>query len=198
MKGVQTEQEIILMIRNRNQNGLSHFYHRYAQPLMGIIGRIIKETVIAEEVLQQTLLKVWNKIDTYDPNKSALFTWSSIIARNTALDKVRLAGYQYRKNQEEIDDHHLTQITEQASGDKIDAHKLLSKLDSKHRILVEKMYLHGYSQKAISEEMNIPLGTVKTRLRSAILILRQELKNEKGLFLSSLAIIGYIIYKLVS
>ena len=69
-----TEQDIIDRLRNRDQRGLTYFYEQYAQALMGIIGRIIQERTIAEEVMQQTLLKVWNKIDQYEPEKSALYT----------------------------------------------------------------------------------------------------------------------------
>ncbi len=195
---MHTEKDIIALLRNRDQRGLSYFYQQYAQALMGIIGRIVHESAIAEEVLQQTLLKVWNKIDQYEPGKSALYTWSSIIARNTALDKVRLVGYQNRKYQEDIADHVDAITTKQHASEQIDAQKLLAKLDDKHRILMEKMYLEGYSQRAISEEMDLPLGTVKTRLRSAMLSLRQELKSEKGLFLSCIVLLAYIIYKLVS
>lgn len=195
---MHTEQDIIAMLRNRDQRGLSYFYQQYAQALMGIIGRIVQESAIAEEVLQQTLLKVWDKIDQYEPGKSALYTWSSVIARNTALDKVRLAGYQNRKYQEDINDHLDANTTMQHAGEQMDAHKLIAKLDDKHKVLVEKMYLEGYSQRAISEEMDIPLGTVKTRLRSAIMSLREELKSEKGLFLSCIVLLAYIIYKLVS
>ena len=195
---MHTEKDIIALLRNRDQRGLSYFYQQYAQALMGIIGRIVHESAIAEEVLQQTLLKVWNKIDQYEPGKSALYTWSSIIARNTALDKVRLVGYQNRKYQEDIADHVDAITTKQHASEQIDAQKLLAKLDDKHRILMEKMYLEGYSQRAISEEMDLPLGTVKTRLRSAMLSLRQELKSEKGLFLSCIVLVAYIIYKLVS
>jgi RNA polymerase sigma-70 factor (ECF subfamily) len=193
-----TEQDIIDRLRNRDQRGLTYFYEQYAQALMGIIGRIIQERTIAEEVMQQTLLKVWNKIDQYEPEKSALYTWSSVIARNTALDKVRLAGYKNQKYQEDINDHLDANSTEQRSGDQMDTHKLLAKLEVKHRVLIEKMYLQGYSQRAISEEMDIPLGTVKTRLRSAITLMRQELKNEKGLFIGCIVLLAYIIYKLVS
>ncbi len=192
------ENEIISLLRKKDQRGMTFFYQHYADALLGIISRIVKNTGAAEDVLQQSLLKIWDKIDQYDEDKSALFTWASIIARNTALDKVRLVGYQQRSQTAELNEEVTNVGVEHTSDAGIDTSRLLGKLDQNHAILIQKVYLEGYTQSAIATELNIPLGTVKTRIRAAIKELREELKNEKSLFIGSLALIVYLIYKLMS
>ncbi len=179
-------QQIIQSIRKRDQNGLSHLYKNYSASIFGIISRTVKEKEIAEEVLQQTMLKVWDKIDQFDDTKSSLFTWISVIARNTAIDKVRLKSYQNRNKTEDIEPHVYDYGHSENNSSKIDVQRLTLNLDPKYKIVLDKMYLEGYSQSDIAKELDIPLGTVKTRLRKAISILRNELKDEKKLFLGML------------
>jgi len=140
---------------------------------------------VAEEALQDTLLKVWSKIDQYDEDRSSLYTWSSQIARNTALDKVRLKRYEMMGKTDPIDPlvYEDEERVAHLKTEGIDVEKLTSNLDEKYRIVLDKMYLQGYSTSSISEELDIPLGTVKTRLRKAITILRENLSDEKELFL---------------
>jgi len=172
---------IITQLQNRNESGLSNLYDKYAAALNGIIYRIIKDQSIAEEILSNTMLKAWNKIDTYDVDKSSLFTWLATIARNSAIDKSRLKSYQNNNKTESITDHvyKIGYTTDQA---KLDADRVIQLVDDKYRVVLEKMYLEGYSQSDISKELDIPLGTVKTRLRKAIQILRKELNAEKSIF----------------
>jgi len=186
MKG---ESEIIALIRQRDQTGLRYMYDQYGATILGVIKRIIKDNPVAEEILQHTFLKAWNKIDTYNSNKSSLYTWLSSIARNTAIDKVRLKGFQNQNKSESFETNvHDTKssITDLSN---IDVKNLLVKLEDKYSLVLDMMYLKGYTQSEISDELSIPLGTVKTRLRKSIKILREELKHEKGLFIGALLII---------
>jgi len=136
------------------------------------------------------MLKAWNKMSSYDENKSSLFTWLSVIARNTAIDKVRLKSYQMTNKTENIDGLvYEMEGTKQTSDAAIDVERITSRLSEKYQIVLQLMYLEGYSQSDIAEKLSIPLGTVKTRLRTAILTLRDELKNEKGLFMGLVLIV---------
>lgn len=179
-------QQIIQSIKKRDQKGLSHLYKNYSASIFGIITRTVKEKEIAEEVLQQTMLKIWDKIEQFDETKSSLFTWISVIARNTAIDKVRLKSYQNRNKTEDLEPHVYDYGHSENNTSKIDVQRLTVNLDPKYKIVLDKMYLEGYSQSDIAKELDIPLGTVKTRLRKAISILRNELKDEKKLFLGML------------
>ena len=164
--------EIISQIKARNQSGLSTVYDMYASPLMGIIFRIVKNNELAEEILQHTMLKVWNKIDLYDQSKSNFFTWIAAIARNTALDKRRLKTFENREKTDSLDATVLIPETHANPNQKIDVEKITSVLDEKYKIVIDKLYLEGYSQGDLAKELDIPLGTIKTRVRMAMNILR--------------------------
>jgi RNA polymerase sigma-70 factor (ECF subfamily) len=102
------------------------------------------------------------------------------IARNKAIDKTRLKSFQNQNRTDDIEISGYKMAYESKSGG-MDIEKLLNSIPEKYRLLVDKMYVNGYTQQEISDEMNIPLGTVKTRLRDAINILRDSLKEEKHL-----------------
>ena len=167
----------------RDEKALCYLYEHYGAAINGIITRILKSENLAEEVLQQTFLKIWDKIETYDSAKSTLFTWMARIARNSAIDVTRLKSYQnnYTKTESldlSIHNNQKSVINESS----IDAHSLIKKLEEKHRIILDYIYLQGYTQSQVAKELDIPLGTVKTRVRKAIMELREYLKSEESLF----------------
>ncbi len=163
-------------------------YKQYSEAIYGIVFRIVKRQEVAEEVMQSVFLKVWNNIDSYSEAKATLFTWMAQIARNAAIDKVRLKSYQNQDKTSSITDYEYTFAADQ-NEKSVDLDALTKNLPEKYKILLDKMFLEGYTQQEISDELDIPLGTVKTRLRDAIQILRSSLKNEKHL-LYFLSIIG--------
>ena len=162
---------------------MSLLYDHYADSLFGIVNRILEDEQIAEDVLQKTMLKVWNSIRDFDPSKASLFTWMSVIARNTALDQKRLKTFQARQKTIPVDEIVYRPVMSTPEGTNIDAATLLSSLGENHRIVLEYAYLKGYTQQEISDTLDMPLGTVKTRLRAAIGMLRELLKDEKKYFL---------------
>ena len=191
------ESSIVQFIINRNEKGLSILYDKYAPALMGVINRIVNDKLEAEDLLSQTMLKVWNKIELYDNSKSSLFTWVMTIARNTAIDKKRLKSFENHKKTDSLDATVYEIVGTNDFNSKLDVQSLTLKLDSKYKLVLDMMYLQGYSQLDISKKMDIPLGTVKTRLRKAIQILREELKDEKEEFLGMILFLIYLMFKLV-
>ncbi len=187
------ESKIISLLRNRNQRGMTLLYEQYSDSIFGVILRIISDRSIAEEVLQQSFLKAWNKIDSYNESKSSLYTWLSAIARNSSIDKVRLKSFQSRNKTDSFDTTVHNDRSVNTNLDHLDTKKLLKDLDPKYRVVLDMMYLQGYSQSEIAEKLEIPLGTIKTRARSAIKFLREELKNEKSLFLGFVLIFTLIL-----
>ena len=174
--------EIISLLRNKDERGLSLLYDQYAPALLGQIVNVVGDHAVAEEVLQQTMLKIWNGISSYDESKAGLFAWMSRIARNTAIDKGRLKSFQRNKKTETVDLHVNSLKDREINTSGIDVDKLVKNLDDKYKVVLDYVYLLGYSQSEAAEALDIPLGTVKTRLRGAIKILRNELKDEKSLF----------------
>jgi RNA polymerase sigma factor (sigma-70 family) len=124
-------------------------------------------------------LKIWDKVDSYDPAKGKLFTWMLNLARNHAIDKTRSKEISKGKKTDDIDnlvnridnaDHSVLSV------DAIGLSEVLGRLPEGQRFVVEYLYLKGYSQSELSEEFDIPLGTVKTRLRLGMIELRSILK----------------------
>lgn len=155
-------------------------YQHYSDALYGIILRILKRQGDSEEVLQAVFLKIWNNIESYNESKATLFTWMAQIARNAAIDKRRLKSFEMDNNTSTFNmTESELKTDERFSG--IDIKSLIKDMPEKYRILIDKMFLEGYTQQEISDDLNIPLGTVKTRLRDAISQLRDQLKDEKHL-----------------
>ena len=173
---------------------MSLLYDNYADALYGLVNRILDDAGAAEDVLQKTMLKIWKSIDSYDASKSSFYTWMSVIARNTALDQKRLKTFQAKDKTISVDEIVYKPVVSTPEGTDIDAQRLLSVLEDNYRIVLEYAYLKGYTQQEISDELNIPLGTVKTRLRTAISLLREELKNEKKYFLDSPGMRSLLLY----
>jgi RNA polymerase sigma-70 factor, ECF subfamily len=155
-------------------------YHHYADAIYGIIHRILRRQEESEEVLQSVFLKIWNNIDSYNESKATLFTWMAQIARNAAIDMKRLKSFEMASNTSSFDNTEYGMASE-SSEKNVDIQALIKNMPEKYKILLDKMFLEGYTQQEISDELEIPLGTVKTRLRDAIQTLRETLKDEKHL-----------------
>jgi len=165
---------------------MSKLYEKYSDAIFGVICRIVKDKNTSEEVLQQTMLKAWNKMADYNPEKSSMYTWLNVIARSTSIDKVRLVGFKNQQKTDSFDPLVHDYSVSTTTSSKIDVAKLISGLEPKYKLILDKLYLEGYSQSDLSREFDIPLGTVKTRVKQALDILRNELKEEKNLFLRSI------------
>lgn len=185
--------EIVKLIKQRDEKGLSYLYDNYSGSLNGIILRILNSEKLAEEVLQQTFLKIWDKIAQYDESKATLFTWMSRIARNSAIDIKRLKRTENLAHTDSLDLSIHNSRKEEINLAKIDADNLISKLDPKFEAVVSSIYLKGFTHKETAEALGIPIGTVKTRLRNGLLELRKQLKKETPLFLSITLLITLLI-----
>jgi len=187
-------EEIISLIKNKDEAGLSYLYDHYAAALLGVIVRILQSEKVGEELLQHTFLKIWDKIDTYDPSKGTLFTWMCQIARNTAIDQKRLKQFEHQQNTDSFEESIHNRKREFINTNGFDAEKVLSFLDEAHKQVLAHIYLQGYSHSQAAEKLGIPLGTVKTRLRNGTLKLREMLKNEKNLFINFCLLTFSILY----
>lgn len=151
-------------------------FDRYSGALLGVIKRVLKNDAVAEEILQDVFLKIWNKIDTYDSGKGRLFTWMLNIARNSAIDKTRSKELT-RESKTDGMENHVYKLDKRGFSeqtvDAIGVPESLTQLPEDQKFVVEHLYFKGYTQSELAEEFNIPLGTVKTRLRMAMIQLRQ-------------------------
>ena len=154
---------------------MAYLYDHYSSAINGVIYRIVQSEDVAEEVLQDVFLKIWDRFDQYSENKGKLFTWIVNIARNQAIDKTRSKEISKQKKTGNIENF-VSRIDDkeyvEQSIDSIGMKSILSSLSEDQRFVVEHLYLKGYSQSELAEEFSIPLGTVKTRLRLAMQQLR--------------------------
>lgn len=155
---------------------MEYLYDQYSGALLGVIARIIKNDESAEEILQDVFLKIWGRIESYDASKGKLFTWMLNIARNQAIDKTRSKEFGKDKKTGDIENYVNTIDREGYSEQKVESiglQEVLKSLPEDQRFIIDQHYLKGYTQAEISEEFNLPLGTVKTRMRLAM----KELRN---------------------
>ena len=173
------EQELVSLLQSRNDRAFAYLYDNYSGALFGIILQITGNTDIAGDVLQEVFVNIWRKIESYDPSKGRLYTWMLNIARNASIDILRSKGFQNsRKNRAfpENEDGILAGTVTSLNTDLIGLRKLLESLKPEQRTLIELAYYKGYTHDEIAEMEGIPLGTVKTRIRSALIQLRNLLK----------------------
>lgn len=172
------EQELVSLLKGRDDRAFAYLYDNYSGALNGIILQILDNTELSNDVLQEVFINIWRKIESYDPSKGRLYTWMLNIARNASIDMLRSKSYQNsRKNQsipENVDG--LMTSSFKPNTDWIGLRKLLEKLKTEHRVLIELAYFKGYTHEEISEIEGIPLGTVKTRIRNALMQLRTILQ----------------------
>ena len=166
-------------MQNRDNKAFAYLYDNYAAALYSIILQIVNDAELANDVLQEVFVNIWRRIEQYDAGKGRLFTWMMNIARNASIDTLRSRSYQNsRKNQsiqENVDTIQVTDVI-QPGVDTIGLRKVLEKLKDEQRILIELAYFKGYTHEEIAELEKIPLGTVKTRIRNALIQLRGLLK----------------------
>lgn len=160
-------------------------FDHYGGALNNTIGQIVTDPVARQDILQEVLLRIWDNIDSYDEARSRLYTWMSRIARNAAIDHLRSKAHRNDGKTDGLDDivASSNQPSETMSVEHIGLAKLLSLLDDKHRSIIDLLYFKDYTQAETAEELDLPLGTVKTRSRRALQKLREILKNELILLL---------------
>lgn len=167
------------MLKARDENALRALYDHYSAALYGVIFRIVNDKETAEDILQETFVKIWNNSAGYDSSRGRLYTWMLNIARNNAIDKTRSKNFKSEGQVRNIEDFVYSvekQHNESIPTDHIGLKKLVEGLKPEQRQLIDLLYFNGYTQTEVADEFGIPLGTVKTRVKAAITRLRELMK----------------------
>ena len=166
------EYELVAALRQKDNQGFSYLYDHYSGALYGVIHQIVGDTELSNDVLQETFINIWRRIDSYDESKGRLFTWMLNIARNAAIDKTRSKGFQQSQRQVSLKEGEMAPASARPGVDDFGLKKIIQKLKEEHRLLIDLSYFQGFTHEQIAKALDIPLGTVKTRIRSALTQLR--------------------------
>ena len=153
------------------------FYRRFSVPVFSMLIKMLGNQHDAEEALQLSFLQIWKKAATFDPERSAPFTWLVMIARNRALDRLRARDRQTRLEEAAaLDTERFTVSAGDEPGLAGDMRSLLAlalaQIPGEQRMAIEMAFFHGLTHDEISENLGEPLGTVKARIRRGMLRLR--------------------------
>jgi RNA polymerase sigma-70 factor, ECF subfamily len=174
--------ELLHAVARGDEAALAHLYDRYRVILFGLLVRILGSREEAEDVLQDVFIQVWRRAKDYNQERGKPFTWLVTLARSRAIDRLRLLGARQRlaeastKDQpEEISDA-LTDTIQ--SGQREVIQRALATLPEEQRQALQLAYYDGLTQSEIASQLNTPLGTVKTRMRSGMTKLRGLLTGQ--------------------
>jgi RNA polymerase sigma-70 factor (ECF subfamily) len=167
------EKHIVELLQERNDKAISLLYDNYADTLLGVANKVLRNEELAQDVLQESFVKIWKKADTYDPSKAKLFTWLFRITRNTAIDKLRSTNLKSDKEiQMDVSDVYNLGV-DSIRPEFLDVQEHLDKIEDKYQIVLDALFFQGMTQQEASDELDIPLGTVKSRLKIGLRELRK-------------------------
>ncbi|WP_053975982.1 RNA polymerase sigma factor [Mangrovimonas xylaniphaga] len=167
------EQKIVELLEKEDKTAINLLYKYYSDSLYGVILKVTNDEELAQDALQETFVKVWKNAKSYDPKKAKLFTWLYRIARNTAIDKLRSFNNRFEK-EVQIDQSNVYILpTASLNQDVLDLKEHVGRLDEKYQIVLKALFFEGMTQQEASEELDIPLGTIKSRLKIGL----RELKK---------------------
>lgn len=174
-----TESELVSLLKNKDQQAYSYLYDNYAAALYGVVMKVINKEESAKDLLQEIFIKIWRNIDSYDATKGRLYTWMLNIARNAAIDVLRSSGFNQDKKISELENNvHVdtAALSTSIKTDHMGLKQIVNGLKEEYRQIIDLAYFKGYTQEEIAKELNIPIGTVKTRSRSALIQLKSLMK----------------------
>jgi RNA polymerase sigma-70 factor (ECF subfamily) len=176
------EKELLKLLKKKDEQGFQTLYQNYSDVIYGIIIRMLKEPDESADMLQEVFVRIWTKIDSYDSKKGRLFTWMANLTRNFVIDRIRSADYKNHHLNYFVRDDNTGSVdrkfnTEQ-NIDIIGLNGQVNRLKENQRILIQKIYFEGYTQVDLAEELDIPLGTLKTRVRAALRKLKENFNEE--------------------
>jgi len=174
------QEKLIKELLKKDDKSFTLLYDNYSKSLYGVIFNLIKNREEAEDILQEVFVKIWNNIETYNESKGRLYTWMLNIARNSTIDKLRSKGY--NNSQKNLQADNFVYMMEDSSRtiNKIDAigiKEFVKKLKPKCIQIIELLFFQGFTQQEASEELQIPLGTVKTQNRNCMNDLRMMINE---------------------
>jgi len=171
-------------LRARDPDAMGELYDRYSRITYSLIYRVVRNQSVAEDLVQETFIRVWNRIQGFDHQKGALGPWILTVARNRAIDYVRSVDGRMSASTLEVEKMENPGVFSNLEGDIMNMDRIrnlkaaFEKLDANQRLVLELAYFEGMSQTEMAGKLQKPLGTVKTWVRGALKALREEMGEE--------------------
>lgn len=163
-----SEEDLIDSLKKNQRGAFEYLYDNYSSALFGSVCRYIPDEEKAADLLQDIFLKIWKNISKYDSSKGRLFTWMMNITRNTCIDLLRKEKGKYHVDVQDNIIQVDAKTNHQPNVSVIDLRSILEKLRPERKVLLDLVYLQGYTQEEAAEQLAIPLGTAKSRIRVAL------------------------------
>jgi RNA polymerase sigma-70 factor (ECF subfamily) len=179
--GGLNDQQLVRGLQQKDPAAMAGLYDRFGRIALSLIFSIVRDRAVAEDLVQETFLRVWNRAQTFDEEHGALGPWLLAIARNRAIDHTRSASARIGRNAFELDAQEHPSLFVDMERDVVNSdharliRKAMTKLDENQRQVIHLAYYEGLSQSEMARRMGQPLGTVKTWVRSALRLLREEI-----------------------
>jgi RNA polymerase sigma-70 factor (ECF subfamily) len=173
--------DLVRRLKSRDPKAMSDLYDRYGRLAYSLIYRVVRNPSVAEDLTQETFMRVWNRVNSFDSERGALGPWVLAVARNRAIDYLRSVDGRMQAGAVDLDRlEHPARFSElDTSALAIDRVRRLKsafeKLTPNQRLVIELAYYEGMSQTEMADRLKQRLGTVKTWTRSALKALRDEL-----------------------
>ena len=164
----------------RDAGAVGELYDHHSRLLYSLILRILRDRSEAEEVLQEVFVAVWNRAETYDTGLGSPAGWLVRIARNRAIDRLRANSARQRAMELvpfELESSDNPETSASIGEQQRAVVRALGAIPREQRDLIEEAYYLGLTQSELAERHNLPLGTVKTRIRTGMSTLRQQLSQ---------------------
>ena len=177
----EADPDLAERLKRRDPQAMADLYDRYGRAAYSLIFRIVRDAEMAEDLVQETFIRVWSRAQAFDSARGALGAWLLAVARNRAIDYIRsVDGRMARSSYElvEMENPALfanleSQIVTSDQSRRV--REALTKLNPAQRNVIELAYFEGLSQSEMAEKMGQPLGTIKTWVRTALRNLREQL-----------------------
>lgn len=163
-------------IRGREADALSRVYDLYSTVVFSVAMRVLRDSAAAEDVMQEVFLKLWQQPESFADHRGSLCGWLAVVARNRAIDKIRGS-----RRMENVDDLQLSNNIDLGADAEREimlgkVRVVLEKMPADQRQAVEMAFFEGHTHTEIAQQTGQPLGTVKTRIRSALITIRKALE----------------------
>jgi RNA polymerase sigma-70 factor (ECF subfamily) len=179
MAQLLNDDELISLISKKDKNALYGIYDKYSGALYGVILRMCRNEATAQDLLQETFIKIWQKIDSYDATKGKFYTWAYRIAKNTTLNALRKQELLIQSEDLSV---YNNKTQDETAQEYIELSGAIKKLEPHHQEAISLVYFRGYTHREAYLEMGVPLGTFKSYVRQALNLLRENYSKELVIF----------------